>query len=180
MRPWKRFIEIAEAATGSVLLKMVFSKISQILQENACAGVSFYQSCRSSGIRNGKLNFACSSVSHKFLNDHVVVRYTKSSKTKHFNSLRVTKINSKLHVYLFIFFVISAIIYKSHKLSKNHICTLWIVDLVTFTEKSVTEIFFFCAVISNKCVSGIGVLCVLRWFTCWKKSELTQQFFSFN
>ena len=42
MRPCKRFIEIAEAATGSVLLKMVFLKISQILQEDACAGVSFY------------------------------------------------------------------------------------------------------------------------------------------
>ena len=30
-----------EAATGSVLLKKVFLKISQILQENTCVRVSF-------------------------------------------------------------------------------------------------------------------------------------------
>ena len=41
MRTRKRFTENAEAATGGVLLKRTFLKISQISQGITCVGVPF-------------------------------------------------------------------------------------------------------------------------------------------
>ena len=40
--------KVSKAATGGVLLKMVFLKISQYSLENICVGISFYYSCEPS------------------------------------------------------------------------------------------------------------------------------------